>query len=208
MFSDTDKGFSPPRFARQPGQAVPPFTPAAPRPMGQNYNNEVFSGRRLKLKPLIAIVIGVAVLAVIMAIIVFALTRPTAAPKLPINNNQPVKTNTNTNANTNTNQNIINTNTNPVSNATVTATSTITAESIDSDGDGLTDEEEKKLGTDPNKADTDNDGLTDGAEVHIYHTDPLNPDTDGDGYKDGQEVINGFDPTKPGDARLFSVPAQ
>ena len=79
---------------------------------------------------------------------------------------------------------------------------------IDSDGDGLTDVEEKKLGTNPYKADTDGDGLTDGAEVNVYHTDPLNPDTDGDGYSDGAEVINNFDPTKPGNVRLFNVPQQ
>jgi len=76
----------------------------------------------------------------------------------------------------------------------------------DSDGDGLTDAEEKTLGTDPLKADTDGDGLTDWAEVTIYKTDPLNSDTDGDGYKDGVEVINGYDPLKPGSARLYEVP--
>lgn len=42
---------------------------------------------------------------------------------------------------------------------------------IDTDGDGLTDEEEKSLGTDPQ-----------------------NKDTDGDGYLDGDEVRNGFSP--------------
>jgi hypothetical protein len=42
--------------------------------------------------------------------------------------------------------------------------------------------------------------------VKIYKTDPLNPDTDGDGYKDGAEVINGYDPLKPGSARLYEVP--
>lgn len=82
----------------------------------------------------------------------------------------------------------------------------ITESNKDSDGDGLTDAEEKTLGTDPNKADTDGDGLTDWAEVKIYKTDPLNPDTDGDSYADGAEVINGFDPLKPGNARLYEVP--
>lgn len=43
----------------------------------------------------------------------------------------------------------------------------------DSDKDGLADEMEKKLGTDPNKA-----------------------DTDGDSYLDGQEVAAGYDPLK------------
>jgi outer membrane protein OmpA-like peptidoglycan-associated protein len=67
----------------------------------------------------------------------------------------------------------------------------------DSDGDGLTDEEEKILGTDPHNPDTDGDGLSDGDEVHIYHTDPLKKDTDGDGLSDGDEVkIYHTDPLK------------
>jgi hypothetical protein len=82
----------------------------------------------------------------------------------------------------------------------------ITDENRDSDGDGLTDAEENNLGTNPNLADTDADGLTDWAEVRVYHTDPLNPDTDGDGYKDGEEVINGYDPTRAGNFRLYEVP--
>ena len=45
---------------------------------------------------------------------------------------------------------------------------------LDSDQDGLSDEEEKSLGTDP-----------------------YNKDTDGDGYSDGVEVKSGYDPLKP-----------
>lgn len=45
---------------------------------------------------------------------------------------------------------------------------------MDSDQDGLSDEEEKAIGTDP-----------------------YNPDTDGDGYTDGAEVKAGYDPLKP-----------
>jgi len=59
---------------------------------------------------------------------------------------------------------------------------------LDSDGDGLTDEQERILGTDPHNPDSDGDGLTDGEEVNKYKTNPLNADTDGDGLKDGQEV--------------------
>jgi len=58
----------------------------------------------------------------------------------------------------------------------------------DSDCDGLTDDEERKLGTDPYNPDTDGDGLTDYQEVRIYFTNPLNPDTDGDGRTDYEEV--------------------
>lgn len=60
---------------------------------------------------------------------------------------------------------------------------------VDSDGDGLTDDEERELGTDPNNPDTDGDGLTDAEEVHVYNTNPLKKDTDGDGLSDGDEVL-------------------
>lgn len=65
--------------------------------------------------------------------------------------------------------------------------------SDDTDEDGLSDEEEKRLGSDPNKPDTDQDGLTDGQEVTLK-TDLNDKDTDGDGYTDGEEVKNGYDP--------------
>ena len=68
----------------------------------------------------------------------------------------------------------------------------------DSDADGLTDAEEKVLGTNPFDADTDHDGLSDYLEVKKYFTDPLNPDTDYDGLKDGAEVFNHLtDPKNP-----------
>ncbi len=60
---------------------------------------------------------------------------------------------------------------------------------VDSDGDGLSDEMERRLGTDPFNPDTDGDGLTDGQEVLTYKTDPLNPDTDYDLLPDGDEVL-------------------
>lgn len=60
----------------------------------------------------------------------------------------------------------------------------------DTDGDGLSDGDEvKKYHTNPLKADTDGDGLSDYDEIFKYHTDPLNPDTDGDGLSDGDEVL-------------------
>ena len=80
---------------------------------------------------------------------------------------------------------------------------------VDTDGDGLTDDEEKEIGTDPNNPDTDGDGINDGDEVNGGDnkdwdgdgkpdpTDPLNPDTDGDGINDGDEVDRGTDPNNP-----------
>lgn len=77
---------------------------------------------------------------------------------------------------------------------------------IDSDSDGLTDEEEARFGTDPQKADTDGDGLFDREELNFYRTDPKSPDTDGDGFSDGQEVRNNYNPLGPG--RLGTIPQQ
>ncbi len=64
----------------------------------------------------------------------------------------------------------------------------------DSDNDGLTDLEEERLGTNPQKADSDGDGLSDGDENFVYLTNPLLVDTDNDGFDDGREVARGFSP--------------
>ncbi|MBU0731595.1 hypothetical protein KKC88_01810 [Patescibacteria group bacterium] len=45
--------------------------------------------------------------------------------------------------------------------------------------------------------DTDKDGLTD-LEEEKYGSDPNKKDSDGDGFNDGEEVKNGFDPMGPG----------
>ena len=63
----------------------------------------------------------------------------------------------------------------------------------DKDSDGLTNKEEKALGTDPNSADTDGDGLSDQEEVD-GGTDPLLADSDGDTLSDSEELENGTDP--------------
>jgi hypothetical protein len=65
----------------------------------------------------------------------------------------------------------------------------------DTDGDGLTDGQEKELGTDATKADTDGDGLTDKEEQNLG-TDATKADTDGDGLTDKEEQNLGTDATK------------
>ncbi len=68
----------------------------------------------------------------------------------------------------------------------------------DTDGDGLSDAQEKELGTDPNKVDTDGDGLKDGDEANKYKTNPTQADSDGDGLNDGDEIGKyKTDPLKP-----------
>ena len=64
----------------------------------------------------------------------------------------------------------------------------------DLDHDGLTNGEEKELGTDPRSIDTDNDGIIDFDEINTTKTDPLKFDTDGDTVDDGTEVALGLDP--------------
>jgi hypothetical protein len=73
----------------------------------------------------------------------------------------------------------------------------------DSDSDGLTDEEEKLIGTNPEKVDSDDDGLFDRDEVKIYKTNPLVSDTDKDGFSDGSEVKNGYNPNGAG--KLYEI---
>ena len=72
----------------------------------------------------------------------------------------------------------------------------LTACDGDPDGDGLTNSEEKALGTGVKIADTDGDGLLDGDEV-ADGTDPLEYDTDHDGFSDGEEKTTGTDPLDP-----------
>lgn len=112
------------------------------------------------------------------------------------------------NTNLNVNQPAVNTNqplniNNVNSNVNAALNLNRPVQPVDADSDGLTDEEEKQLGTDPNSVDTDNDGLFDREETRVYKTDPLNADTDGDGYLDGAEVKAQYDPKGPG--KLFKA---
>ncbi|WEF33904.1 carboxypeptidase regulatory-like domain-containing protein [Pseudoduganella chitinolytica] len=69
---------------------------------------------------------------------------------------------------------------------------------LDLDRDGLAAVDEYRAGTDPRNADSDGDGLKDGAEVQCgggFCTSPVLADTDGDGVRDGTEIRTGSDPT-------------
>jgi hypothetical protein len=74
----------------------------------------------------------------------------------------------------------------------------------DTDMDDLTDADESKFKTDPNKPDTDGDGIIDGDEIKIWKTDPLKKDTDGDKYSDADEIKNGYNPL--GDGKFANIP--
>ena len=59
----------------------------------------------------------------------------------------------------------------------------------DIDNDGLTEKQEKELGTNPKVADSDGDGINDGNEVKKYNTNPLMKDSDKDGLNDYEEIF-------------------
>lgn len=61
----------------------------------------------------------------------------------------------------------------------------------DRDGDGLSDAEERRVGSNPGRSDTDGDGVSDVDEVKRYKTDPIFSDTDEDGIDDAREVRSG-----------------
>lgn len=68
----------------------------------------------------------------------------------------------------------------------------------DADRDGLSDAQEKKLGTKVNVADSDGDRIPDGQELNRHKTDPVLADTDADGLSDAQEIRSrgALDPLK------------
>ncbi|MFW9850491.1 MAG: hypothetical protein ACFFF4_15275, partial [Candidatus Thorarchaeota archaeon] len=68
------------------------------------------------------------------------------------------------------------------------------AYNVDSDSDGISDGQEKEIGSDPTDADFDDDGLTDYEEVQIYGTAYNNNDTDSDFMPDGFEIQMGLNP--------------
>ncbi len=88
-----------------------------------------------------------------------------------------------------------------------TFTTSIYYSGVDTDGDGVSDADEKRLGTDPKDSlnlsiiDSDGDGISDSIEVELG-TDVNNADTDGDGISDGKEVLEGGDPTDNTDGNI------
>lgn len=105
-----------------------------------------------------------------------------------------------------------------ISEASAVPEGTASLSVIDSDGDGLTDQEERQIGTSTILRDTDGDGVTDYDEVRVARTNPLlatiheeeshtvdsstlilatttssateDGDRDGDGLRDRDEVVN------------------
>ncbi|MBI4253353.1 hypothetical protein HY623_04245 [Candidatus Uhrbacteria bacterium] len=94
----------------------------------------------------------------------------------------------------------------PITPAQVDASQQQNGQQLDTDGDGLTDAEERAIGTSITILDTDGDGLSDREEFRVFGTDPKNPDSDGDTYIDGVEVKNGYNPK--GEGKLFTVPTE
>jgi hypothetical protein len=130
----------------------------------------------------ITYIIELFALALVIAVIVFVLQQRSAKTNSP-------ETSEETNSKVTTNQGF---DTNRVAQA-----------AADDDGDGLTNDEETKVGTNPQKADSDGDGLTDYDEVKIYKSNPQNSDTDGDGNLDGAEVAKGYSPVD--DSKLLDL---
>ncbi|MDD4607410.1 MAG: CAP domain-containing protein [Patescibacteria group bacterium] len=79
-------------------------------------------------------------------------------------------------------------------------------EYMDSDADGLTDAQEKRMGTNPQNPDTDGDGVGDYVEAVVYGSNPLDPDTDKDGMSDGDEIKHGRNPLGPGNLKDLFIP--
>ncbi len=81
---------------------------------------------------------------------------------------------------------------------------------LDLDRDGLNARDEYLAGTDPRNPDTDGDGISDGDEVRGvrgFVTNPLLADTDGDGIRDATEIATGSDPTNPASYNLAAAMA-
>ncbi len=191
MFDGVETGAAPAPVVSQPvsvsAPSVPDQTPTT--------SEALTGGKSFNGKPIIIVVAIIFIVGTAATIAYFLLaSREDASPAVseaevtPVTETEPSKTEEKT----------------PVVTPPVVVTPP--SDEVDRDKDGLSDQEEKELGTSPTNKDTDADGLFDKEEVKTYKTDPLDPDTDGDTYQDGAEVKGGYDPNGPG--KLFEVPKE
>lgn len=199
----------------------PPATvsPVAPKPEMEMKTEMVFSEDRYgRARKWWLVIIGV-FLAVGLAVGVYVLMNQQSQPD---NSSSVVNTNNSRTPSTNSAP------TNSIVNQPIVPP--VDPDDLDDDRDGLSNGEEKKLGTNPLLADTDNDRLFDQDEVEVYQTNPLindsdndgladyeevvtwltdpaEVDTDGDTFSDGTEVANGYNPLGAGTIDQWSPPA-
>jgi len=195
IFAETDKApIAPAPSLSQPnssaGQPMPPLSSFSK--VASHLESEAKNPAQVKLFRILVGAIVVLLIIAAGAYLIYAKFLTTKTTTIPTNNQivTPVKESPQVNT--------------PVTPATTTpeanpgiATTAATSTALDSDNDGLTDAEEKILGTNPNSPDTDADGLKDGDEVKVYKTNPLLMDSDNDGLSDYQEVtVYKTDPNK------------
>lgn len=160
------------------------------------------------MKKIIIVVVAIVLVAIMAAgVYYFILNKPkTPSEETVENTNTVVNQNVNVNVNNNINtveaepvdENDLDDDFDGLSNAQERELGTNPFEA-DSDNDALFDQDEVEIyGTDPLDSDTDNDELSDHDEIIVWRTDPLDPDSDGDGYQDGVEVNNGYNPLGDG----------
>ncbi len=192
MFADTDSSSMPTSSS-----------PTAQSIAGMNFDEHPHAGSKRKL--IIGIVVGVLVIGtVIAASVQFVILKPATADKKVLEQQvsqppQPIEVVSQDTALVAPQEQ------SPLQQIQNSGTPMPEQPAVDSDGDGLSDDDEKAKGTNPDAVDSDGDNLSDREEVQVYLSDPLKGDTDGDGYLDGQEVANGYDPKGPG--KLLELPS-
>ncbi len=132
----------------------------------------------MTLQVKIAIVLFVLAAAVGGGVAYFVIFRPNSGtpPAVSTNAAIPVQTGTNAAATTDGGSAVPAVNS-PVAPVNACSGDSCKPRAVDTDQDGLSDDEEKKYGTNPNNPDTDGDGIPDVDEIKIYHTNPLEPNT-------------------------------
>ncbi len=150
------------------------------------------------LKKIFIILIAIIMVATVSFAIYYFFFRDSGGDKVVMENKNSTVVNENTNETPTPTDDDLDDDSDGLSNAEERRLGTDPLET-DTDNDGLFDREEvKSFKTDPTKADTDGDGLSDYSEIKVWFTNPFETDSDGDGYSDGEEVINGYDPLGTG----------